>query len=85
MRVRVRLHIIGNVRIKNVGKSKSCMVSNLPTICKQTVRVYAFKRDMYIMHDIDQNPVRCHVDDCTAPAFVARTEIYLRKFSPPVP
>ena len=32
----VRLHIIDNARIKNVGKYQSCMVSKLPIICKQT-------------------------------------------------
>ena len=37
--VRVRSHIIGNVRIKNVGKNQPCMVSKLPIICKQTVVV----------------------------------------------
>ena len=26
-----------NARIKNVGKSKSCMDNNIPIICKQTV------------------------------------------------
>ena len=35
--LRVRLHIIGNVRIKNVGKYQACMVSQLPIICTQTV------------------------------------------------
>ena len=35
--VRVRFQIIGNERIKNVGKSQSCMVSKLPIIWKQTV------------------------------------------------
>ena len=34
--VRVRFHIIRNARIKNVGKSESCTVSNLRMICKQT-------------------------------------------------
>ena len=36
--VRVRLHIIRNERIENVGKSQSCMVSKLRIICKQIVR-----------------------------------------------
>ncbi len=39
-RIRVRLHIIiGNVRIKNLGKYQSCMVSKLliTGICKQVV------------------------------------------------
>ena len=35
--VRVRLHILGNARISNVGKSQSCMVSKVPSICQQTV------------------------------------------------
>ena len=35
--VRVRLHIIRNGRIENVGKSQSCMVSKLRIICKRTV------------------------------------------------
>ena len=35
--LRVRFQIIGNARIKNVGKSQSCMVSKLPIIWKQTV------------------------------------------------
>ena len=35
--LRVRLHIIRNGRIENVGKSQSCMVSKLRIICKQTV------------------------------------------------
>ena len=30
--LRVRFHIIGNARIKNVGKYHSCMVSKLPII-----------------------------------------------------
>ena len=34
--VRVRFHIIGNARIKNVGKSQSCLVSKLPIIWKRT-------------------------------------------------
>ena len=34
--VRVRLHIIRNVRIENSGKYQSCMVSKLRIICKQT-------------------------------------------------
>ena len=38
-RIRVRLHIIVNVRIKNVGKYQSCMVSKLRIIWKQTVRL----------------------------------------------
>ena len=33
--LRVRLHIIDNARIKNVGKYQSCMVSKFPIICKQ--------------------------------------------------
>ena len=37
--LRVRLHIIRNERIENVGKSQSCMVSKLRIICKQTVAV----------------------------------------------
>ena len=28
--IRVRFHIIGNARIKHVGKSQSCLVSKLP-------------------------------------------------------
>ena len=32
---RVRLHIIENARIKNVGKSQSCMVSKVPVVWKQ--------------------------------------------------
>ena len=36
--IRVRFQIIGNDRIKNVGKSQSCVVSKLPIIWKQTVR-----------------------------------------------
>ena len=35
--LRVRLHIIGNARIKNVYKYQSCMVTKLPIICEQTV------------------------------------------------
>ena len=35
--LRVRLHIIRNERIENVGKSQSCMVSKSRIICKQTV------------------------------------------------
>ena len=35
--IRVRFHIIRNARIENVGKSQSCMVSELPIIWKQTV------------------------------------------------
>ena len=35
--VRVRFHIIRNARTENVGKSQSCMVSNLRIIWKQTV------------------------------------------------
>ena len=35
--VRVRFHIIRNARIENVGKSQSCMVSELRIIWKQTV------------------------------------------------
>ena len=35
--LRVRFHIIGNLRIENVGKSQSCMVSKLRIIWKQTV------------------------------------------------
>ena len=31
----MRFHIIGNARIKNVGKYQSCMVSKLPVIWKQ--------------------------------------------------
>ena len=34
--IRVRFHIIGNARIKNVGKSQSCLVSKLPIIWKRT-------------------------------------------------
>ena len=37
--VRVRFQIIGNARIENVGKYQSCMVSKLPIIWKQTVRL----------------------------------------------
>ena len=33
----MRFHIIRNARIENVGKSQSCMVSNLRIIWKQTV------------------------------------------------
>ena len=33
----MRLHIIRNERIENIGKSQSCMVSKLRMICKQTV------------------------------------------------
>ena len=36
-KVRVRLHIIRNERIEDVGKSQSCIVSKLRSICKQTV------------------------------------------------
>ena len=36
-RLRVRFHIIRNVRIENVGKYQSCMVSKLRVIWKQTV------------------------------------------------
>ena len=35
--LRVRLHIIRNERIENVGKSQSCMISKLRIICKQIV------------------------------------------------
>ena len=35
--LRVRLKIIGNEIIQNVGKSESCMVSRLPIIFKRTV------------------------------------------------
>ena len=35
--LRVRLKIIRNARIENVGKYQSCMVSKLRIICKQTV------------------------------------------------
>ena len=35
----MRLHIIRNERIENVGKSQSCMVPKLRIICKQTVPV----------------------------------------------
>ena len=35
--VRVRLHIIRNEIMENVGKSQSCMVSKLRIIWKQTV------------------------------------------------
>ena len=38
--LRVRLHIIRNERIENVGKSQPCMVSKVRIICKQTVVVY---------------------------------------------
>ena len=34
----VRFHIIGNARIKNVGKYQSCMVSKLPSIWMETDR-----------------------------------------------
>ena len=34
--LRVRLHIIRNERIENVGKYQSCMVSKLPIIWKRT-------------------------------------------------
>ena len=37
MILRVRLHIIRNEKIENVGKYQSCMVSKLRIICKQTV------------------------------------------------
>ena len=37
--IRVRFHIIRNACIEYVGKSQSCMVSNLPIIWKQTVGV----------------------------------------------
>ena len=33
----MRLHIIRNERIENVGKSQSCMISKLRIICKQIV------------------------------------------------
>ena len=33
----VRLKIIGDAMIKNVGKSQSCVVSKVPIIWKQTV------------------------------------------------
>ena len=33
----VRFQIIGNVFIKNVGKSQSCMVSKLPIVWKQSI------------------------------------------------
>ena len=33
----MRLKIIGNEIIKNVGKSQSCMISKLRIICKQIV------------------------------------------------
>ena len=36
LELRVRFHIIGNARIKNVGKSQSCLVSKLPIIWKRT-------------------------------------------------
>ena len=36
----VRFQIIRNACIENVGKYQSCMVSKLPIIWKQTVRVY---------------------------------------------
>ena len=39
--VRVRFHIIGHARIKNVGKYQACMVSKLPIVWKQTVPVRA--------------------------------------------
>ena len=35
--IRVRLHIIRNEILENVGKSQSCMFSELRIICKQTV------------------------------------------------
>ena len=41
---RVRLHIIRNVRIKNVGKYQSCMFSKLRIICKQTVPVQRYPK-----------------------------------------
>ena len=34
--VRMRFHVIRNARIENVGKSQSCVVSNVRIICKQT-------------------------------------------------
>ena len=37
--VRVRLRIIRNARIKNVGKSEACMVYKLRILFKRTVRV----------------------------------------------
>ena len=40
--IRVCFQIIGNLRIKNVGKYQSCMVSKLPIIWKQTVRILTF-------------------------------------------
>ena len=39
--LRVRFHIIRNARIENVGKSQSCMVSELRIIWKQTVDLAA--------------------------------------------
>ena len=36
LNLRVRFQIIGNERIKNVGKSQLCMVSKLPIIWKRT-------------------------------------------------
>ena len=41
--VRVRFQIIGNVRIENVGKSQSCMVSKLPIMWKQTVLQHKYQ------------------------------------------
>ena len=35
--LRVRFQIIGHARIKNVGRSQSCMVSELSIMWKQTV------------------------------------------------
>ena len=37
--VRVRLKIIRNARIKNVGQSESCTVDKVPIIFKRTVQI----------------------------------------------
>ena len=50
--LRVRFQIIGNARIENVGKSQSCMVSQLPIIWKQEAK-YVVKPD--------RSPVRVHL------------------------
>ena len=54
--LRVRVHIIRNARIENVGKSQSCMVSKLRIICKQTVHVWWKFATHAVVDVLDQLP-----------------------------
>ena len=85
--IRVRVHIIRNARLENVGKSQSCMVSNLRIIWKQTVEQMIrcfFIRRSFIIHSsppADSVLTECHpTASATVTIEVSRRFVHAPKY-----